>query len=121
MTELPKKPRGGARPGAGRPPGHKNKKTIAKEFAQRNVIDETLSRLTGEEIERLTPLQIMELGMHLMLKAGNITAAVAMAEVTPFVHPKMATTTPDSIPWPEDLQPDPPPTPDQEGPISPIL
>jgi hypothetical protein len=90
MSEILKRG-GGDRPGAGRPPGHKNKKTIAREMAQRNVIDETLSRLTGEEIERLTPLEVMQLGMHLMLRAGNITAAVAMAEkVAPFIRPKMS-------------------------------
>jgi hypothetical protein len=58
MTETPKR-RGGVRPGAGRPPGRKNRATIAREATQRNVIDETLSRLTGEEIERLTPLEVM--------------------------------------------------------------
>jgi hypothetical protein len=63
----------------------------------------------------------MQLGMHLMLRAGNISAAVAMDEkVAPFIHPKMSSS--DMIqPLPEDLASDPPPQPDEPGPESPVL
>jgi hypothetical protein len=120
MTETPKR-RGGVRPGAGRPAGRKNKKTLLVEAKQRNVIDEKLSRLTGEEIERLTPLEVMQLGMHLLLRAGNITAAVATAEkLAPFIHPKMSSS--DMVqPLPQDLASDPVPAPDEPGPENPVF
>ena len=121
MSEILKKPRGGTRPGAGRPPGRKNKRTLEREYAAKNAIDETLARLTGEEIERLKPLDIMILAMHLMLKSGNLMGAASVAEkAAPYIHAKIASWMPDT-PLPEDLVGDPKPQPDEPGPENPIL
>jgi hypothetical protein len=120
MVTEKKSKHGGARANAGRPKFAKNKKTIAAEMAQRNVIDELLQRLTEEEIQKLSPMQIMEIGMHLLLRSGNLTGAIATAEkLAPYVHPKIASAMPFTT-LPEDMMPDVPPTPDEPGPENPI-
>jgi len=117
----PKQGRGGARPGAGRPAGARNKKTIAKELAVSNAVEETLARLTQEEIQRLSPIEVMQLGMHLLLKAGNLIGAISTAEkLAPYIHSKVATTIP-MTPLPEDLAPDTRTEGDEEGPAHPVL
>jgi hypothetical protein len=107
--------RGGAREGGGRPKGSRNKALVAREIATKNAIDDTLARLTEEEIQRLTPLEIMILAMHLMLQSHNLMGAVSVAkEAAPYVHPKVASVVHD-VPLPEDLRAQPEPTPDDDN------
>lgn len=115
-VRKPKATHGGRRPNAGRKPGARNKATIAREIAVSNAIEETLARLTQDEIQRLTPLEVMTLGMHLLLKAGNLMGAIATAEkLAPFVHPRVSAMEPMTA-LPADLQPDPPAVGDEPGP-----
>jgi hypothetical protein len=121
MSEVSKAPHGGARPGAGRPKGHKNKKTLQRELMANQAIDDVLAKLSPDDIEKLLPLDVMILAMSTMLKAGNLLAAAAVAEkAAPYCHSKLASA---EIlrPLPEDLEPDPIPTPDQPGPENPLL
>lgn len=115
------KQRGGRRDGAGRPKGSRAKATVARELAANNAIDETLSRLTKEEIKRLLPLEIMILAMHVQLQTGNMMAAVSIAEkAAPYLHAKLSSNVPPPT-LPEDLVPDPITEGDEEGPEFPIL
>jgi hypothetical protein len=115
------KQRGGRRDGAGRPKGSRAKATVARELAANNAIDETLSRLTQDEIKRLLPLEIMILAMHLQLQAGNLMGAVAVAEkCAPYLHAKLSSNIPPPV-LPEDLEPDPPAVGDEPGPENPVL
>jgi hypothetical protein len=128
---MAEKRHGGVRAGAGRPKLARNKKTIAKEVAQRNIVDDVLARLTDEEVEKLTPLQVMEIGMHLMLRARNLMGAISAAErLAPYRHSKMASLDPNSMLSPEQWaklivaeeqdDPDPVPQPDEGGPECPV-
>jgi hypothetical protein len=118
LTEA-KKPgpgRGGARANSGRPKGSRNKALVAREIATKNAIDATLARLTEEEIQRLTPLEIMVLAMHLLLQSGNLMNAVSVAALAaPFMHPKLSSIVHEQ-PLPADLQSDPKPEPDEDVP-----
>jgi hypothetical protein len=110
------KQRGGRRDGAGRPKGSRAKATVARELAANNAIDETLSRLTQDEIKRLLPLEILVLAMHLQLQAGNLMGAVAVAEkAAPYLHAKLSSNVPPQV-LPEDLLPDPISEPDADQP-----
>jgi hypothetical protein len=116
-----KRPHGGRRENAGRPKGAKNKATRARELAANNAIDETLAKLTQEEIQRFTPLEIMIMAMHLLLQSGNLLGAVGVAEkAAPYVHSKLSSLVPAPV-LPEDLEPDPIPEGDEPGPEHPIL
>jgi hypothetical protein len=107
LTEVKKSTHGGPGRGGGRRKGSRNKSLIARELATKNAIDDTLSRLTEEEIQRLTPLEIMVLAMHLLLSQGNLMGAVSVAkEAAPYVHPKVASMAPNEV-LPEDLRPQP--------------
>jgi hypothetical protein len=120
MLNETKRPHGGPRPGSGRPKGAKNRSTIARELAASNAIDETLARLTQDEIKRLLPLEIMVLAMHLQLQTGNLMAAVSIADrAAPYIHAKLSSNVPPQV-LPEDLEPDPIPEPDSPGPENPI-
>lgn len=68
---------GGARPGAGRKPGGKNKRTveIAKKAAEKGI----------------TPLEVMLEAMHSVYKESGAPAAVPFAkECAPYIHPKIS-------------------------------
>jgi len=116
-----KSKRGGRRPGAGRPAGVRNRATIQKEEAASRAVENALARLSEEEIQRLTPLEVMELGMHLLLQAGDMKGAIATAEkLAPYVAPKIASADA-TVPLPADLEPDAPAQPDEPGPEGGII
>jgi hypothetical protein len=116
LTEVKKNGHGGPGRGQGRPKGSRNKTLVAREIATKTAIDDTLARLTQEEIERLSPLEIMILAMHLLLTSGNLMGAVSVAkEAAPYVHAKVASQVYD-VPLPADLLPDPTPQPDSDVP-----
>jgi hypothetical protein len=98
MSKVDKRPHGGRRIGAGRPKNAKNKSTLAIELAANNAIDQTLARLTQEEIKRLLPLEIMILAMHLQLQTVNLMAAVSIAEkASPYLHAKLSANIPPPV------------------------
>lgn len=111
-----KRQRGGSRPGAGRPAGRRNKKTVEKEIALKGAVDDTVARLTKDEIEKFSPLEVLLLVMRLQLQAGNLSGALAAADrAAPFVHARLSSNIPPLV-TPEDLAADPAPTPDEEAP-----
>ena len=68
------------------------------------------------------PFEAMEFALRTYLCAGNLAGAIAIAqEMLPYVKPKVGALAPDTAPLPEDLQPDPVPQADEEGPAEPIL
>jgi hypothetical protein len=69
-------PRGGARPGSGRPPGQAN--TKSKEIAAQAMA------------EGITPLEVMLKAMRMAWENSNIVDAVEMAaKAAPYVHPRL--------------------------------
>jgi hypothetical protein len=69
--------RGGARQGAGRKPGGKNRKS--REIADRAAA------------EGITPLEVMLHTMRAHYEAGDFDAASAVAkDAAPYVHPRLA-------------------------------
>jgi hypothetical protein len=59
--------------------------------------------------------------MHAYMRAGNLDKAVACArELGPYQRSKMASAAPESVPLPQDLEPDPPAQPDEIGPEVPL-
>lgn len=70
-------PRGGKRPGAGRPKGSKTKRKAAT--------------CAKAEAEGLTPAQVMERAMLNHARAGRWDKAAAIAkDLAPYVHPRLA-------------------------------
>ncbi|MDE2580220.1 MAG: hypothetical protein KGL52_01160 [Rhodospirillales bacterium] len=115
-TNDPPKQRGGKRPGAGRPKGARSATTIERERNARAAVDLVLAEIGREGIKRMQPLEVLMLGMHLALEAGNLPAAMAAAEkAAPFCHARMSSVV--AIPpVPPELEPDPAPVPDEPGP-----
>ncbi len=112
---------GGKRKGAGRKPGAKNKATIARELLANAAIEAVMAKLAPADTEALTPLEVMTIAMRVQMQAGDLMAAVSVAErLAPYLHPKVTqgVYTP---PMPADLLSDPVPEPDEAGPESPIL
>ena len=113
-------PRGGNRPNSGRPLGSQNKTTIARAKAERAALKALRARLSDEEIQNMTPLQVLEESMRAAFAAGDIRTAGQLASLAaPSLHPKkVAEVTGGGVP--ADLQPDPPPVGDEPGPENPI-
>jgi hypothetical protein len=84
MRNKVRGPNGGARPGAGRPPGAKNKATIERE---------KMAELGLREIHRSgrMPLEVMLARMNgdATISDDMFAAAVAAA---PYIHPRLAST-----------------------------
>lgn len=83
--------RGGARPGAGRKPGSRDKTTEAIEamavFAGRQPEE------IRPEIAAMSPLEVLLRAMGLEANAGNWTAAAEhAAKAAPYLHPRLAST-----------------------------
>jgi hypothetical protein len=87
----------GAKPGerrGGRVAGTPNKATVVRQEMLADVTAKAIEDLTAEQIDRLSPLDIMLMAMRASAKAGNLTAAAAAAkEAAPYVLPKLASTT----------------------------
>lgn len=72
-------PRGGARPGAGRPKGSKSKRSRAIAILVRS-----------SELEGLTPLEVMLRAMRAHAEAGHLDEAAAIAkDAAPYLHPRL--------------------------------
>lgn len=96
-TATVKKPRGGARPGAGKKKGSKNKRTIYKEMLKAEILGTPLlPPLPGDAEEtnrkKITAVQYFEavLNNPKMPESYKMEAAKALA---PYQSPKLATVT----------------------------
>lgn len=73
-------PRGGARPGAGRPKGRESAATTRK----RQVAAKALA-------DGVTPLEVMLEAMRTLYQGGDLIAAAGVAkDAAPYVHPKLS-------------------------------
>lgn len=105
---------------AGRPPGTKNRATLAREEITRSIAIAIATKLTSDDIATITPLQVLLTAMRVQLQAGNLAGAVNCAALAaPFCHARPMSLGMDS-PLPIDLQPDPDPQPDEPGPLFPV-
>lgn len=106
---------------SGRPPGAKNKSTLAKEALASAAVQALTEKLTPEEIAAMTPLQVLLACMAASFQAGDLAAArVAAAEAAPYCHSRVTPVAPVAE-LPPELQGDPPATPDEPGPVNPVL
>ena len=82
---------GGKQPGAGRPLGRRNNKSIDREAKLLALInDDVEERVLGH----LTPLDVMALAVRKLLAEGNfMDAAEIAARMAPYRHGKVATVT----------------------------
>lgn len=71
---------GGARPGAGRKPGQKSKKTLEREAIAAKNLD-----------QGITPLEVMLKAMRLSVEKEEWREAAAYArDAAPYLHPKLS-------------------------------
>jgi hypothetical protein len=122
--EIKRKPGpGGFRPGSGRKPGSKNKRTIAREQRIQQQVEAVLATVSPELVDEMDAFGTMEFALRAYLRANNLAAAVSVAkELLAYERPKLSSTTVERV-LPADLLPDPVSTPDadQPGPENPIL
>ena len=105
---------------AGRPPGTKNKATVAREELAKSVAHAVTASLTSDDIATITPLQVLLMVMRTQLEKGDLAGAVSCAEkAAPFCHGRVGHAVADD-PLPADLLPDPAPCPDEQGPERPV-
>jgi hypothetical protein len=77
--------------------------------------------MPADEIDGMDSVQILEYAMHAYMRSGNLDKAVAVAkELGPYQRSRLASSTGDGVPLPEDLLPDVPACPDEPGPTSPV-
>jgi hypothetical protein len=134
-------PKGGRRIGAGRPPGRRDNKTIAKELAIQQVRAEMMKGLTVEEAQKLPARTILAMAAASSLMALDFNTAAAIAkDLLPYQEARRAPEPPIAPGLPPELRPDvepdepgavrpvrsyglsdPLPQPDEKGPAHPIL
>ena len=86
-------------PGSGRKKGTQDKAVVLVQTQLEAAMAAVFGALTDAEISSITPLQIMQLGTQAAVRAGNMPYAMTLAEKwAPYVHPKMASITPDDDP-----------------------
>lgn len=113
---------GGARPGAGRPPG-KSEATKRKEARLRRELKAALADMTDARADALAsdPFEALTFILRTHLKAGDLTSAAGIAkELLPFTRPKLSSSDP-MLPLPADMEPDAPAQPDEELPPGGII
>jgi hypothetical protein len=79
----------------GRPPGGKNRATLARERLEGKSLAIAIEKLgvPPATLENLTPIGIMKFVMVERFRAGDHNGALAAAQsVAPYVHPKLAMT-----------------------------
>jgi hypothetical protein len=120
-------PKGGRRAGAGRPPGRRDNKTIAKELAIRQIREEMMKGLTVEEAQKLPAKTILAMAAASSLIALDFDTAAAIAkDLLPYQEARKAAETPTAPGLPPELRRDgagigdPEPSPDEPGPENPI-
>ena len=85
--------------GAGRKKGTPDKKTVYIKTSLEEATAEVFGALTDQEINDITPLQIMQLCTRAAIRAGQLGYAATLAEKwAPYVHPKMASRPTDDDP-----------------------
>jgi hypothetical protein len=115
MEQIPKKKRGG------RKPGQTNLKTRLLIAEQRVAINALAEKMTPEALKSVSSLETLRICMVTALQRGDFEAArIAAAELAPYEYAKRS---PEAIPaeLPADLKPDAPPAPDEPGPPEPVL
>jgi hypothetical protein len=86
------RPKGIKRPeGSGMKKGQKTRPVLEREQSIAAALAEAFSELTDEQIETITPMEIMRLCSVSAVRAGNWGLALMAAEKwAPYVHPKLA-------------------------------
>lgn len=106
---APKTKRGGYRPGAGRPAGRPNNKTLRKRAVIQAEVAEALAAANDLDIESMTAVMVLDWCMKRHLRAGDLSGATSTAALlAPYQAPRVATMVPNEV-LPEDMQPDPEP------------
>ncbi len=117
MPDAKKTTHGGARPGAGRPPGRKNSTTLAREAAIREATLAVVGEMGDNALAALDPLDILMMAARIALRAGDLPLAVSASDkAAPYKHRRLGGDLPGMVPLPEDLMPDPPSIGDEPGP-----
>lgn len=102
----------------GRKPGATNLKTRAQEAMQRAAAASLAAGVA--ELATMTPLDCLLAIMRASFAAGDLqTARQAAESAAGYCHARRSPVA-DDVSIPPELQADPPPTPDQEGPERPI-
>lgn len=85
--------RGGYRPGAGRPPNSKDKVKAAQQ-TQAEARETYIEKFGDDEWNKMTPLEVLLLGMKISLREGNMDKAIQRATLAAtYCHPKLAAQT----------------------------
>jgi hypothetical protein len=85
-------PRGGARPGAGRKPGSRDKTADAKKVLEAHAA--IMSQDVRPEIAAMSPLDVMLRAMMLEANNDNWKEAAALArDAAPYLHPRLSSET----------------------------
>jgi hypothetical protein len=115
MEIVPKKKRGGRRP------GQTNLKTRAL-LLQKQATDAALAALlTPEQIKNVTSLECLRICMRVALQSGDFDRArIAASELAPYEYAKRSSELV-NVAIPDDLLPDATPAPDEAGPENPVL
>ncbi len=80
---------GGARPGAGRPSGRRNKTADAKRVIEDHATK--MATVVSPDIGGMAPLNIMLHAMHLEASEGRwVHAAKLAADAAPYCHPRLS-------------------------------
>jgi hypothetical protein len=81
--------RGGARPGSGRKPGSLDK--IAKNEKVLKAVEEKFAGIFSEDINTMSPLEIMLVAAKISAEAGDwAEASTRAALAAPYIHPKLS-------------------------------
>ncbi len=104
IVDAKRKPRGAPKgspkpPGSGRKKGTKDKALVIKATLLEAATMEVFGNLTAEEIDNISPLQVMQMCNQVAIKAGNLYLIRETAkDLAPYIHPKKAAITPDDDP-----------------------
>lgn len=106
-ADKPKSRRGGYRPGAGRPAGRPNNKTLKKRAIIQAEVAEALAVATDLDVESMTAVMVLDWCMKRHMRAGDLAGATATAALlAPYQAARVATMAPNEV-LPEDLRPEP--------------
>jgi hypothetical protein len=90
---------GGARPGAGRPEGAKDKKEVERSERMREQTEliftaaKSRGEITDELIMEMSPLDVLLFVMRISMKVMNLSVArEAAAQAAPYIHPRLSAT-----------------------------
>jgi hypothetical protein len=108
VTGIVEKPKPGRQKGStkpansGRPKGMRNRATLEKELALATAVRDAFITLTDEQIDKITPLEVMAICTRTAIRSGNWQLAFSAAQAwAPYVHAKLA---PRMVDSPEESQ-----------------